>query len=68
MFDIVQRVITNTPLTDAQQHAVLWVTLSLIAAYFIVSRIPVKPVKKDIWNVRNRNRKKTPPSSKDGKG
>lgn len=63
---------TNTeylwfPLTDGQRVALMVAILVLILLYFIVTMIPPKRKPKDPWkNVRNRHRKKTPPSSKDG--
>lgn len=56
------------PLTDEQRMILMWVILSLIAAYFIIINLPVKHKRKDPWkNVRNRNRAKAKKTGKNGK-
>lgn len=56
------------PLTDGQRMALMLAMLVLIILWFVVIQIPAKRVRKDPWkNVRHRNRKKTPPSGKNGK-
>lgn len=68
MLDILQRVITNTPLTDQEQVAVMCTILLLIVAYFVVKAVPVKRVNPwTVQNVRNRNRKAAKKAVKDEK-
>lgn len=55
------------PLTDGQRTALMLFMLVLIIAWFVVANIPPHRKRKDPWkNVRHRNRKKTPPSGKNG--